>query len=169
MGILVESFQVEVGVRRNEVEHVLLPMVRPIFPTYVPSLHQNLVQSVLGSEVDVSLHLVCVSRMASVRLRFAPVYLVKFDRWELIGVVPCAFSNNHFPPHTAVFCGMNPTRVFYLARLVEVQYEVARQHIACVIAHHYRSPRTLTRGLHAPLGTVCVWGEPAFKRHGLVV
>ena len=45
---------------------------------------------------------------------------------------------------------MNPRNVVKCTRLVEVQDEVRREHVACIVAHHHRSPGGLTRCLHAP-------------------
>ena len=125
MCILVEHLDVEVGVWGHEVEHVTFPHVGPVFPSYVPSFYEHLVETVLGSEVDVTLHLLVVGSMTTVGLHAAPVYLVEFYRGKLVGVVPTALAYNHLPPYTAVFRGVYPRGVVKSARLVEVQYEVA--------------------------------------------
>ena len=66
MGIFVEILDNEIGIMSLEVEHVVLIMTEPVFPADVPSLHQNLLQSVLRGEVDVTLHVLGVGRMLSV-------------------------------------------------------------------------------------------------------
>ena len=66
VGIVVEILYVEVGIRCLEVEHIVLVMTEPVFPSDVPTLYQHLLKSVLGSEVDVTLHVLGVGRMLSV-------------------------------------------------------------------------------------------------------
>ena len=75
--IFVQILDVEVGVRGHEVEHVALPHVGPVFPTYVPSLYKHLVESIGGGEVDVLLHLLGVGGMAAVGLHLAVVGLAE--------------------------------------------------------------------------------------------
>ena len=42
MGVLVESLDVEVRIWSHEVEDIVLVAVCPVFPTFVPSLYENL-------------------------------------------------------------------------------------------------------------------------------
>ena len=151
VGIVVQHLDVEVGVWRHEVEHVALPHVSPVFPAYVPAFHQHLVQPVLGGEVDIPLHILVVSLVRAVGLHLRPVYLVQLDARQVVGVVPVAAPYYHLPPYATVFRGVNPAGVLQLARLVQVQYQVRRQHIAGVVAHHHRAPGCLTGCLHTPL------------------
>ena len=88
VGIVVQRLDVEIGIRRLEVEHVAFPHVRPVFPADIPSFHQHLVEPVLGSKVDVALHLLVVGGMAAVGLYLRPVNLVELDAGEVVGVVP---------------------------------------------------------------------------------
>ena len=177
VGIGVEHLDVEVGIGCLEVEHIAFPHVRPVFPTYVPSFHQHLVKSVLGGEVDVTFHLLVVCGMTSVGLCLLIIddrglgigegIASEFDAGELIGVVPRALADDHLPPHTTVFRGMNPRGVFNFARFVEVEDEVAGKHVAGIVAHHHRAPRGLTRRLHRPLQTRCIGGQMADKSERL--
>ena len=169
MGVIVEALDVKIWIRGDEIEYILFPMVGPILPSYVPAFYQNLVETVFGGEINVPFHLGRVGRVTPVWFGFRPVYLVKFDGRELVRVVPRALADDHFPPHATVFYGVNPACILYLAWLVEVQYEVARQHVACVVAHHHRSPRAHAWRLQASFGPVCVWREPTLKRHSLVI
>ena len=79
VGIVVQCFQVEVGVGRHKVEDVALPHVGPVFPTHVPAFYQHLVESVLGSEVNVAAHLLVVGGMAAVGLHLLPVNSVSLS------------------------------------------------------------------------------------------
>ena len=88
VSIVVKHLDVEVGIRRHEVEHVALPQVGPVFPTHVPAFHQHLVKSVLGGKVDVALHLLIVGSMTAIGLHLRPIYLVEFDAGKLVGIVP---------------------------------------------------------------------------------
>ena len=82
MSIFVEILDVEVGIGSDEVEYVALPHVGPILPTYVPSLYENLVEVIGSGKVDVSLHLLGVSGMASVRFHLGIVGLAKLHRGQ---------------------------------------------------------------------------------------
>ena len=124
VSIVVESLDVEVGVGRHEVEHIALPHVRPVFPAHVPAFHEHLVKTVLGGEVDITLHVLVVGFVRTVGCHLRPVDLIKMDGGEVVRVVPGATSHNHLPPHTAVLGRMDPTGVIKCTRLVEVQDEV---------------------------------------------
>lgn len=67
VGIVVEILYVEVGIRCLEVEHIVLVMTEPVFPSDVPTLYQHLLKSVLGSEINITLHILGIGRMLSVR------------------------------------------------------------------------------------------------------
>ena len=122
--IVVQHLDVEIGIRRLEVEYISLPHVRPVFPSYIPSFYEHFVEPVLGCKVDVTLYLLIVGCVASVRPYCFPIDVVEFDAGEFVGLVPRTLTYNHFPPYTAVFCRMNPRNVFECTRLVEVEDEV---------------------------------------------
>ena len=65
-GIGVERLDVEVGVGGDEVEHIVLGVAGPVFPTFVPALYEHLVEAMLGGEVDVAAHVLIGSSVASV-------------------------------------------------------------------------------------------------------
>ena len=160
VSIIIQVFNVKVGIRSYEVEYIGLPHARPVFPTNVPSLNKYLVKTIGSGKVDVALHLLGVSAMATVRFSLRIVGLAKFHTWELIGVVPCAVAYNHFPPHTAVLGWVNPASVLNLARLVEVKDKARGEHVASIIAHHHGAPGSLARSLHAALVASGIGGEP---------
>ena len=107
--------------------------------------------------------------MATIGLGFRPVYLVQLDRGILIRIVPGALAHDHLPPHAAILHGLYPAGVLYLARLVEIEYQVGSQDVASVIAHHHGAPRGLARRLHAALQSRGIGREPALEHHVLVV
>ena len=88
MGIFVKHLDIEVGIWGNEVKDITLPHICPVFPTNVPAFYQHLVETVLGSEVDITLHILIIGLMGPVRLNLAPVNLVEFDAGEVIGIMP---------------------------------------------------------------------------------
>ena len=161
MGIVIECLQVEVGIRRLEVEDVAFPHIGPVFPTDVPPLYEHLVEAVVGSEVDVAAHLLVVGGVAAVGLQLLPVHLIYIYRGQLVGVVPAGLADNHLPPHTAILRGMYPRRVVECAGLVEVEDEVGGKDVAGVIADHDGAPGAMARRLHAALQTGGIGGEVA--------
>ena len=66
LGIGVECLDVKVGVGGNEVEHIVLGVAGPVFPTFVPALHEHLVEAMLGGEVDVAAYVLIGGSVASV-------------------------------------------------------------------------------------------------------
>ena len=151
MGIVVEHLYVEVGIRRHEVEDIELLVSEPVFPSFVPSFYQNLLQTVLCSEVDITLHLIVCCTMCAVGLALTVVGHTETNRRKVVGIAPCLGADNHVPPHTAILCRMNPRSILYLARLVKIERKLAREHVAGIIAHHYCSPRRVERCLYESL------------------
>ena len=125
VGIVVQHLDVEVGIGSHEVKDITLPHVGPVFPAYIPAFDEYLVESVLGGEVDVALHVLVVGLMRAVGLHLAPVNLVELDAGEVIGIVPIATTYNHLPPDATILRRMNPRGILELAGLVEVEYQVA--------------------------------------------
>ena len=60
VGIFVETCNVEIGIRRHEIENIVLRETLPVLPTDVPALHQNLTEAVLSGKVNVSAHILRV-------------------------------------------------------------------------------------------------------------
>ena len=108
VGIVVEHLYIEVGIRRHEVEDIQLLVSEPVFPSFIPSFYQNLLQTVLCSEVDVALHLIVCCTMCAVGLALAVVGHAETNRRQVVGITPCLGAYNHVPPHTAILCRMNP-------------------------------------------------------------
>lgn len=169
VSILVEIFDVKVGVGCHEVEHVELLMTEPVLPALVPSLDEHLLQAVLGCEVDVALHLGCGGTVLAVGSALRVVGLAETHRRQVVGVRPCLCAHDHVPPHAAVFRWVNPRCVLNLARLVEVERELLREHVACVVAHQHRAPRRVERSLYKALASYGVGREPRLERERLLV
>ena len=169
VGILVQPLEVEVRVRCDEVEHILLPVAEPVLPADVPAFHKHLLHSVGSSEVDILLHVGSVRRMAAVGLGVCIVGLPELHGTELIRISPRLAACYHLPPHTAVLGGMNPGSVLDLAGFVEVKNEVACQHIPCIVAYHHRTPWGLARCLHKSFQTCRIRREPRLEGHCFVV
>ena len=159
MSVVVEGFQVEVGIRSLEVEHIALPAVCPVLPSYVPTFHKHLVETVLGCEVDVAAHFLIRRTVAAIGSCLHPVDVVELHGGELIGVVPRRFTNNHLPPHTTILRGMNPRGVVQCTRVVEIEDEVRGKHVAGIVGDHHRAPRRLARCLHATFQARGIGGE----------
>ena len=68
VGILVEHVYVEIGIRGDEIKHIVFGVAKPVFPAYIPTLDKHLVKAMLGSEVDILLHILVVCRMAAMGL-----------------------------------------------------------------------------------------------------
>ena len=54
-----------------------------------------------------------------------------------------ALSVNHLPPHAYILHGLNPRGILQFAGLVEVQYEIRSQDVACIVADHDGAPGCL--------------------------
>ena len=88
MSILIEHLDVKVGIGRHEVEHIALPHVCPVFPTDIPTLNEHLLKTILGSEVDIALHLLVIGCMAAIGLHLRPVDLIELDAGIVVGIIP---------------------------------------------------------------------------------
>ena len=106
--VAVDFLYVEIRIRSHEVKHVVLAFPEPVFPSLVPSFHQHCIESVVGSEVNVTLHVGGVGRVLAVRFGLRVVCLTQLDAVHIIRVGPCAFPGNHVPPYTDIFHRMNP-------------------------------------------------------------
>ena len=159
VSVVVQGFQVEVGIRCLEVEHVALPAVCPVLPTDVPTFHEHLVETIFGREVDVAAHLLIRRTVAAVGSCLHPIDVIELHGGELIGVVPRRLTNNHLPPHTTILRGMNPRGVVQGARVVEIEDEVRGKHVAGIVGDHHCAPRRLAGGLHATLQARGIGGE----------
>ena len=169
VGIFVEGLDVEIGIGRLEVEHLLLHVSCPVFPTNVPALYQHLVEPVFGCEVDIFAHVGVVCRVSARGFGLGVVRFAQYHRGILLRIGPIAFARDHLPPNAHVLDGPYPRRVGILAGVVEVEYEVGGEHSACVVGYHHRAPRTAEGRVQVSLGTRCVGREPRGEHHLAVV
>ena len=65
--VLVECIDIEIRIWSHEIEDIVLVAVSPVLPAFVPALYEDLVEAMLGSEVDIAANLLVVCRVASVR------------------------------------------------------------------------------------------------------
>ena len=169
MGIAVEFFGIEVGVRGYEIKHIILRLPEPVFPALVPAFHKHLVETVFGGKVDVSFHIFGVGRVLAVGLGLGVVGFAEFHRVNVVGVGPAATPGNHVPPHAYVFHRLYPRSVGVFARLVEVERHARGKYVASIVADDDGAPRRLAGRLHISFLALSVGSEPRLEYHGLVV
>ena len=144
-------------------------MSEPVFPTFVPSLYQYLLQTILCSKVDIALHLFVGSTMSAIRLALAVVGYAKANRRQVVGIAPRLGAYNHVPPYATILSRVNPRSILNLARLVEVQSQLARQHVAGIVANKDSTPRSVERSLNEALTAYSIRSKPRLEGQSLVV
>ncbi len=107
VGIVVERFDVEVGIWSCEVEHIFLFFSEPVFPSYVPALYKQLIHTIVSGEIDIFAHGLVVGEMTSVGFGLRVIKGCKIEIFG-VGVRPRGAACDHFPPDTHKFGGMNP-------------------------------------------------------------
>ena len=167
-GVLVERLDVEVRVRGDEVEHIVLAAVGPVLPAYVPAFHEQGVEAVGGREVYVAAHIGVVGAVASVRRGCGVVETVELDGRH-VGVGPASLAGYHLPPYAHVLDRLDPVDIFVGARLVEVEHKAAGELFLGRVGHLDRPPRGGARRLHVALPSLRVRGEEGAERAGLAV
>ena len=151
VGVLVQRWQVEVGVGGKEVEDEVLLLAVPVLPADVPTLDEQGVEAVLGGEVDIAAHIGVVGAVLAVGLGVLKVGLAKAHRGEVVGVVPRALAAYHLPPYAHILHRVNPAHILESTGLVQVQNQPRAQHVGGLVAHHHRAPRGVARCLHTAL------------------
>ena len=86
MGVVIEHLYIEIGIWGLEVKHVILRVAKPILPTDVPSLHKHLIKTMLGSEINIFLHILIIGWMLTVRFGLGIVKSLKFHRRRIKSV-----------------------------------------------------------------------------------
>ena len=107
--------------------------------------------------------------MSAVWFSLAVIGFSELNRWEFVCVIPAVLAHNHLPPYANILGWVNPTCIFNLARFVQVEYQVARKHVASIVADDYCTPRSFARSLHIAFHTCGIGCQPAFKHHVFVV
>ena len=68
VSIVIKHVDVEVWVGGLEIEYIIFRVSEPVLPAYVPAFNQKLVETMLGSEVNVFFYIVVVGRMLTMCL-----------------------------------------------------------------------------------------------------
>ena len=68
MSILVQSLDIKVWIWGYKVKHIVLRVASPVFPSFVPSLYEYLIEAMLSSKINVALYVFCIGRVLSVAM-----------------------------------------------------------------------------------------------------
>ena len=66
--VTVNFLYIEIRIWGYKVEYVVFAFAEPVFPSFVPSFHEDCIESILGGKVNVTFHVLGVGRMFAVRL-----------------------------------------------------------------------------------------------------
>ena len=121
MGVFVQGFNFEIGIRLGEAVDLLKGVVLPVLPAFIPALNEDFVDFVRGREIDVTLDVFGAGAMVRARR-------------------PGLRAGDHFPPDSDIFDRVDPAYVFDCAGLVQVQDERLAEHVAGVVADLHRAP-----------------------------
>ena len=182
VGVLVQRRQVEIGIRRQEIEDEVFVLAVPVFPTDIPPLDEQGVEAVGSGEIDVAAHILGVGGMTAVRRGLGvvgdPFHIgcnilvvghTEPHRREIVGVAPAVLVGDHLPPNPHVLHGVNPGDILDGARLVEVENQARGEHISGLLTHLHGAPGRVARGLHPPLVARSVRREPGTEDKGFVI
>jgi len=167
--IIIEHFHVEIRIGRYEIKYIIFRLAEPIFPAFVPTFYQDLVKSVLGGKIDVFLHVLVVRSMATVGLGLGIVCLAQLDGRQVVGICPCAFVGDHFPPDTDIFYRFDPGDIFQYARLIQVKGNAGSQYISSVVTDDHRTPWRNARSLQVSFITLGIRCQPRLEDEVLVI
>ena len=165
--IIAEPFDVKIGIRRNEIENIVFLMTEPVFPTFIPTFHQNGVKTILGCKVDISLHIFSVGRVFTIARQFRIIGFTQLHTRNGISISPLATTGNHVPPYTNIFHGMNPRSIFNFGRFVEIQGDAARKNIGSLTSHNHGAPRRHGWCLEITFIATCIGSE--MTHEGVVI
>ena len=76
VSIGIEPFEVEVRIRSHKVKDIILGIVKPILPTYIPAFYEDLVKPMLGSKVNIATYFLIISSMGAIGTGFGVIHLV---------------------------------------------------------------------------------------------
>ena len=119
--VVVQCFEVEVGVRSYKVKHIVLFVSKPVFPTYIPTFHEHLVEAVFRRKIDVFAYFFVGSAVGTIRFSFGVIHRIKVYCRKVVGITPRVFTGNHFPPNAHILHRFNPRSIGNSARFVEVE------------------------------------------------
>ena len=167
--VIAQVRQVEIGIRRYEIENEILGMSEPVFPTYVPTLDENFIKAVLGGKVDVFLHVFGRGPVFAVGLHLGVVGFTDFHARQVVSIRPFAFACYHFPPYAHILDRFYPRRILDFTRFVQVEGYARCKYVAGIVADDDRAPRRLARRLHISLVAHRVRCQPRTEYHVLVI
>ena len=107
--------------------------------------------------------------MATVGLGLGIVCLAQLDGRQVVGIGPCAFVGDHFPPDADIFYRFNPGDIFQCARLIQVKGNAGSQYITGVIADDHRTPWRNARSLQVSLIALGIRRQPRLEDEVLVI
>ena len=81
-------FYIEIRIRSNEVEYIVLAIAEPVFPTFIPAFYQYSVEPVCCGEVNIAFHVGSVGRMFAVRFGFRVIRFSQFYAGQFVGISP---------------------------------------------------------------------------------
>ena len=121
MSIVVQHLHIKIRIWSHKIKDIILRFAEPVFPTFIPTFDKYLIKSMLSCEINVFLHILIGSTMASVRLQRRIVCLTQLHRRQIVCISPGTLTCNHLPPNAHIFNRFNPRYIFISTRLVQVQ------------------------------------------------
>ena len=169
VSVVVQRRDVEIGIRSNEIENIVLHVPEPILPADVPAFDQQLVEPVLRREVDVTFHVVVVRSMAAAGLAPGVIRRTELNRRHVARIGPVAFARDHLPPYAHVLHGFDPRSIGVSARFVQVEDQIRGEDVAGVVRNHHRAPRGTAGRLHVAFPSLCIGREVRGENETAVV
>ena len=120
-GVLVNSFDIKIGVRCLEVEYQIFGMSKPIFPPDVPTFYEYAIKTIFGGKVDVFLHIFGSSPVLAVGFEGGVIGFTDMHTGHIVSIRPFFHTGNHFPPYSYVLHRVNPRSISQSTRFVEVE------------------------------------------------
>ena len=156
MGIPLQFIYIEIRIGRSKTKLAIFSISRPVFPTFVPSLHQYGGKTMFGSKVNISFYIIGIGRMTPIRSQLAIIGHSRFCTiiTAVCPIFPC--PDKHLPPYTDIFHRLNPRCICISARLIQIQNQLTGKDIPCVITYYHCAPRREARGLQETFITVFI-------------
>lgn len=63
MRILIKGSYIEIRIRCNKIENIVLAVSEPVLPSYIPPFDQHLVEAMQGSEIYISAYIAIIGTM----------------------------------------------------------------------------------------------------------
>ncbi len=124
VGILSQIIDIVVGIGFDKRELGIGVGAVPCFPTFVPALGEDTAETIVGSEINVTLHIFGSGTM---------------DR----SLAPRHRLEVHTPPYTDELHRVNPRSVFDTAGFVEVEHDARCHECGQVVGDDHHTPRGL--------------------------